>query len=106
RDFTINAMYYDPATETVLDYHGGMQDIRDKLLRIIGQPEARYREDPVRMLRVVRFAAKLQFSIELATRAPIPVMAPLINNVPAARIFDEMLKLLQSGHSLACLQEL
>jgi poly(A) polymerase len=106
RDFTINAMYYDPATESVLDYHGGIADIRDKVLRIIGQPEARYREDPVRMLRVVRFAAKLQFKIEATTRAPIPVMAPLIDNVPAARIFDEMLKLLMSGHALACLQEL
>ena len=69
-------------------------------------PEARYREDPVRMLRVVRFAAKLGFTIEPATRAPIPVMAPLINNVPAARVFDEMLKLLMSGHALACLQQL
>jgi poly(A) polymerase len=106
RDFTINAMYYDPATQTVLDYHGGIADIRDKVLRIIGQPEARYREDPVRMLRVVRFAAKLQFTIEPATRAPIAVMAPLINNVPAARVFDEMLKLLMSGHALACLKEL
>jgi len=106
RDFTINAMYYDPATQTVLDYHGGMGDIRDKVLRIIGQPEARYREDPVRMLRVVRFAAKLQFTIEPATRAPIPVMAALIDNVPAARVFDEMLKLLLSGHALACLKEL
>jgi poly(A) polymerase len=106
RDFTINAMYYDPATQSVLDYHGGIADIRDKVLRIIGQPEARYREDPVRMLRVVRFAAKLQFTIEPATRAPIPVMAPLINNVPAARVFDEMLKLLLSGQALACLKEL
>jgi poly(A) polymerase len=106
RDFSINAMYYDPATQTVLDYHNGIEDIRAKVLRIIGLPEARYREDPVRMLRVVRFAAKLQFTIEPATRAPIPVMAPLINNVPAARVFDEMLKLLQSGHSLACLKEL
>jgi poly(A) polymerase len=106
RDFTINAMYYDPATQTVLDYHGGIADIRDKTLRIIGVPEARYREDPVRMLRVVRFAAKLGFTIEPATRAPIPVMATLIDNVPAARVFDEMLKLLLSGHALACLQEL
>jgi poly(A) polymerase len=106
RDFTINAMYYDPATQSVLDYHGGIEDIRAKVLRIIGQPEARYREDPVRMLRVVRFAARLQFTIEPATRAPIPVMAPLIDNVPAARVFDEMLKLLMSGHALACLQEL
>lgn len=106
RDFTVNAMYYDPASQTVLDYHGGMQDIRKKILRIIGVPEARYREDPVRMLRVVRFAAKLGFKIDAATRAPIAVMAPLINNVPAARVFDEMLKLLTSGHAMACLQQL
>jgi poly(A) polymerase len=106
RDFTINAMYYDPATQTVLDYHGGMADIRNKTLRIIGIPEARYREDPVRLLRVVRFAAKLGFTIAPETRAPIAIMAPLIDNVPAARVFDEMLKLLMSGHALACLQQL
>jgi len=106
RDFTINAMYYDPESQEVLDYHGGMADIRSKTLRIIGVPEARYREDPVRLLRVVRFAAKEGFSIDPATRAPIAVMAPLINNVPAARVFDEMLKLLMSGQALACLQEL
>jgi poly(A) polymerase len=106
RDFTINAMYYDPATQTVLDYHGGMADIRNKTLRIIGVPEARYREDPVRLLRVVRFAAKLGFTIDPETRAPISIMAPLIDNVPAARVFDEMLKLLMSGHALACLQQL
>ncbi|HXA48603.1 MAG TPA: polynucleotide adenylyltransferase PcnB [Burkholderiaceae bacterium] len=106
RDFTINAMYYDPATQTVLDYHGGIADIRAKTLRIIGVPEARYREDPVRLLRVVRFAAKLNFNIEPATSAPIALMAPLINNVPAARVFDEMLKLLMSGQALACLQQL
>jgi len=106
RDFTINAMYYDPATQTVLDYHGGIADIRAKTLRMIGVPEARYREDPVRLLRVVRFAAKLNFTIEPATSAPIAVMATLINNVPAARVFDEMLKLLMSGQALACLQQL
>ncbi len=106
RDFTINAMYYNPASQEVLDYHGGMEDVRAKTLRMIGVPEARYREDPVRMLRVVRFAAKLGFTIDTATRAPIPVMAPLIDNVPAARVFDEMLKLLMSGHALACLQQL
>ena len=106
RDFTINAMYYDPATQTLLDYHGGIADMRAKTLRIIGVPEARYREDPVRMLRVARFAAKLNFTIAPETAAPIKVMAPLINNVPAARIFDEMLKLLMSGHALACLQQL
>ncbi|GAA4026520.1 polynucleotide adenylyltransferase PcnB [Actimicrobium antarcticum] len=106
RDFTINAMYYDPETQTVLDYHGGMADIRNKTLRIIGVPEARFREDPVRLLRVVRFAAKLGFTIDPATSAPMKIMAPLINNVPAARVFDEMLKLLMSGQALACLQRL
>ncbi|HCN91410.1 MAG TPA: polynucleotide adenylyltransferase PcnB, partial [Oxalobacteraceae bacterium] len=106
RDFTINAMYYDPATQMVLDYHGGIADIRNKTLRVIGVPEARFREDPVRLLRVVRFAAKLNFTIDPDTSAPIAVMAPLINNVPAARVFDEMLKLLMSGQALACLQQL
>ena len=106
RDFTINAMYYDPATQTVLDYHGGVADVRAKTVRMIGVPEARYREDPVRLLRAVRFAAKLNFTIEPATAKPIAVMAPLINNVPAARVFDEMLKLLMSGQALACLQQL
>ncbi|MBI1834721.1 MAG: polynucleotide adenylyltransferase PcnB [Burkholderiales bacterium] len=106
RDFTINAMYYDPASQTVLDYHGGIADIRKKILRVIGVPELRYREDPVRMLRVVRFAAKLQFNIDAETRAPIKVMAPLIHNVPSARVFDEMLKLLMSGQAMACLLQL
>jgi len=106
RDFTVNAMYYDPAHQTLLDYHGGIADVRNKILRMIGVPEARYREDPVRLLRVVRFAAKLGFSIDPGTRAPVQIMAPLINNVPAARVFDEMLKLLTSGQALACLQQL
>nr|WP_306805998.1 polynucleotide adenylyltransferase PcnB [Caballeronia sp. BR00000012568055] len=106
RDFTINAMYYDPATQTVLDYHDGMADVRARLLRMIGDPATRYREDPVRMLRVVRFAAKLGFEIDEATRAPIKELADSLNNVPAARLFDEMLKLLLSGHALACLTRL
>ncbi|MDY7576844.1 polynucleotide adenylyltransferase PcnB [Herbaspirillum sp. RTI4] len=106
RDFTINAMYYDPATETVLDYYGGIADIRAKTLRIIGLAEVRFREDPVRMLRAVRFAARLNFTIDPATSAPIALMASLIDNVPAARVFDEMLKLLMSGQALACLQQL
>ncbi|MEA3120969.1 MAG: poly(A) polymerase [Paraburkholderia sp.] len=106
RDFTINAMYYDPATQTVLDYHDGIADVRARMLRMIGDPVTRYREDPVRMLRVVRFAAKLSFEIEEATRAPITPLADLINNIPAARLFDEMLKLLLSGHALACLKQL
>ncbi|MGG1946255.1 polynucleotide adenylyltransferase PcnB [Trinickia sp. NRRL B-1857] len=106
RDFTINAMYYDPATQTVLDYHNGMADVRARLLRMIGDPATRYREDPVRMLRIVRFAAKLGFEIDDATREPIEPLADLIHNVPAARLFDEMLKLLLSGHALACLKQL
>ncbi|MGZ2743801.1 polynucleotide adenylyltransferase PcnB [Burkholderia stagnalis] len=106
RDFTINAMYYDPSTQTVLDYHDGMADMRARLLRMIGDPATRFREDPVRMLRVVRFAAKLGFDIEPHTREPINALADLINNVPAARLFDEMLKLLLSGHALACLKQL
>jgi poly(A) polymerase len=103
RDFTVNAMYYDPKTETVWDYHHGMEDIRKRVLRMIGDPATRYREDPVRMMRVVRFAAKLNFSIEPATRAPIAEMGDLISNVPAARLFDEMLKLLGSGSAMSCL---
>jgi poly(A) polymerase len=106
RDFTINALYYDPTTGEVLDYHDGVRDIRRRRLRIIGDPETRYREDPVRMLRAVRFAAKLGFEIDSATRAPIAKLADLIENVPAARLFDEMLKLLTSGHSVACISQL
>ncbi|MGK2897382.1 MAG: polynucleotide adenylyltransferase PcnB, partial [Burkholderiaceae bacterium] len=106
RDFTINAMYYDPVREIVVDYHGGIKDVKKKLLRMIGDPAARYREDPVRIIRVVRFAAKLGFEIEPKTRAPIKEMAALLDNVPASRTFDEMIKLLQTGHALASIQEL
>jgi len=106
RDFTINAMYYDPVREVVVDYHKGLADARKKVLRMIGDPETRYREDPVRIIRVVRFAAKLGFDIEPKTRAPIKKMAEQLVNVPASRMFDEMIKLLQTGHSLASLEEL
>ena len=106
RDFTINAMYYDPVRELVVDYHGGIKDVKKKLLRMIGDPATRYREDPVRIIRVVRFAAKLGFEIEAGTRAPIKQMAALLDNVPASRTFDEMIKLLQTGHALASILEL
>ncbi len=106
RDFTVNAMYYDPRREIVVDYHGGIKDAKKKLLRMIGDPETRYREDPVRIIRVVRFAAKLGFEIEPKTRVPIQAMAALLDNVPQSRMFDEMIKLLQTGHSLASLEEL
>jgi poly(A) polymerase len=106
RDFTVNAMYYDPQTQTVVDYHGGMADSKAKLLRMIGDPETRYREDPVRIIRVLRFAAKMGYKIEAKTEAPIRGMKALLANVPASRLFDEMIKLLQTGHSLASLEVL
>ncbi|MFA7269312.1 MAG: polynucleotide adenylyltransferase PcnB [Sterolibacterium sp.] len=106
RDFTINALYYDPATESVLDYHHGVADLKHKTLRMIGEPRARYREDPVRMLRAVRLSAKLGLSIDPAARTPIREMAGLMENVPAARVFDEMLKLLFSGHAVECVKRL
>ncbi|MCC7005609.1 MAG: polynucleotide adenylyltransferase PcnB, partial [Ottowia sp.] len=106
RDFTINAMYYDPADQTVHDYHAGIADIQARVLRIIGDPVTRYREDPIRMLRAVRFAAKTGFTLATETAAPIAQLAALIDDVPAARVFDEMLKLLLSGHAWASLQQL
>ncbi len=106
RDFTINAMYYDPRTGVVVDYHGGIKDAKKRVLRMIGVPEVRYREDPVRIIRVVRFAAKLGFEIEPRTREPIAEMADLLSNVPQSRLFDEMIKLLQTGHATASLNEL
>jgi poly(A) polymerase len=106
RDFTVNAMYYDPQTRIVVDYHGGFKDAKARVLRMIGDPVARYREDPVRIIRVVRFAAKLGFKIERKTAAPIAELAPLLANVPISRLFDEMVKLLQTGHAIASLQAL
>jgi len=106
RDFTVNAMYYDPSNQTVVDYHGGIADSKARLLRMIGDPETRYREDPVRIIRVLRFAAKMGYKIEPKTEAPIRKMKALLANVPASRLFDEMIKLLQTGHSLASLEVL
>ena len=106
RDFTVNAMYYDPLTETVVDYHHGLRDIHKKQLRMIGDPTTRYREDPVRIVRAVRFAAKLGFAIEPRTRAPIAEMSALLANQPPSRLFDEMIKLLQTGHATRSLEEL
>jgi poly(A) polymerase len=100
RDITVNAMYYDPETQVVVDYHGGMVDSKAKLLRMIGDPETRYREDPVRIIRVLRFAAKMGYKIEAKTEAPIRKMKTLLANVPSSRMFEELLKLLQTGHSL------
>ncbi len=106
RDFTVNALYFDPTTEEVRDYHGGVNDIKDKRLRVIGEPEKRFREDPVRMLRAVRFAARFDFHIDPATRAPVAKLGPLLQHVPSSRLFDEMLKLLFSGHALRGVHQL
>ncbi|WP_395699617.1 polynucleotide adenylyltransferase PcnB [Aquabacterium sp.] len=106
RDFTINAMYYDPETQIVVDYHGGIGDVKQRVLRLIGDPVTRYREDPVRIVRAVRFAAKLGFGFEAKTGAPIQELAPLLANVPVSRLFDEMIKLLQTGHALASIETL
>lgn len=106
RDFTINALFYDPEREEIHDFVGGYQDIKHKKLRIIGLPEQRYREDPVRMLRAIRFAAKLEMQIDQNTAKPISDLAPLLQNVPPARVFDEMMKLLLSGYALSCVIDL
>ena len=127
RDFTINALYYDPVSERILDYANGVHDIRNHLIRLIGDPKQRYQEDPVRMLRAVRFAAKLNFGIEKHSAAPIrdlapmlravrfaaklnfgiekhsaaPIreLAPMLREIPSARLFEEVLKLFLSGHA-------
>jgi poly(A) polymerase len=109
RDFTVNAMYYDPESQYLVDYHGGMQDAKKKVLRMIGDPVARYREDPVRIIRAIRFAAKLSplgFKLEGKTAKPLATMLKLLADVPQSRLFDEMLKLLQTGHALASVAQL
>ncbi len=98
RDFTVNALYYCIRDFTVIDFANGIEDLRNRQMRLIGDPETRYREDPVRMLRAVRFAAKLGFTIEPETEAPIRELAPLLTHIPPARLFDEVLKLLSAGY--------
>lgn len=101
RDFTANALYYRHLDGAVLDFVDGYKDIQDKTLRLIGDPEQRYREDPVRMLRAVRFAAKLDFTIESNTAAPIKVVAEQLGQIPPARLFEEVLKLFLGGYAQA-----
>jgi poly(A) polymerase len=101
RDFTANALYYAIEDFSVRDYVGGFDDVQNRVLKLIGDPESRYREDPVRMLRAIRLAAKLDFSIDDATAAPIPVLAPLLAEAAPARLFEECLKLFLSGHAVA-----
>lgn len=101
RDFTINSLYYNIADFSIVDFANGMADLQEGVLRLIGDPQARYREDAVRMLRAIRFAAKLGFIIDEETGRPIPEMAGLLEHIPQARLFEEVLKLLMSGHGLA-----
>src|SRR5260221_1306740 len=106
RDFTVNALYFDPATEELVDFHGGLADLKKRVMRVIGDPATRFREDPVRMLRAVRLGAKLGLTLDASMREPIRELAPLMDRAPPARLFDEMLKLLLSGHASACLRQL
>lgn len=101
RDFTVNALYYTLNDFAIHDYTGGMRDLEQRTLRIIGDPATRYKEDPVRMLRAVRFAGKLGFQIHPATAKPIAELAPLLRNVPPARLFEEVLKLFMAGSATA-----
>ncbi|WP_148252551.1 polynucleotide adenylyltransferase PcnB [Aidingimonas lacisalsi] len=100
RDFTVNALYYNIADFSIHDWADGARDIESRTLRLIGDPETRYREDPVRMLRAVRFAAKLGFQLDADTASPIHELAPLLLQIPPARLFDEVLKLFLAGHAL------
>jgi poly(A) polymerase len=109
RDFTVNAMYYDPANQVVVDYHNGIKDAQKLTLRMIGDPVTRYREDPVRIIRAIRFSAKLAalgFKMEAKTAAPLIESSKLLADVPQSRMFDEMLKLLQTGHAIATIEQL
>lgn len=106
RDFTANALYYNIADFSVWDYVDGVEDIGARRLRLIGDPETRYREDPVRMLRAARFEAKLGFDIDPATARPIATLRELLAAVPPARLFDETLKLFLSGHGARSFQVL
>ncbi len=104
RDFTANALYYNIEDYSIWDYVGGVEDARNRVLRLIGDPATRYREDPVRMLRAARFAAKLNFTLHPGTEAPIGELAYMLDRMPAARLFDETLKLMLSGHAEASLE--
>lgn len=100
RDFTANALYYNIADFSIWDYTGGVADAKARVLKLIGDPETRYREDPVRMLRAVRFAAKLSFNIDDASAKPIAKLAYMLDGVPAARLFDEVNKLFLAGSAV------
>jgi poly(A) polymerase len=104
RDLTVNALYYDSGRFEVLDQVDGLRDLEARQIRVIGDPEKRYREDPVRMLRTLRFAAKLDFGVEAGSGDPIPRLAPLLDDIPPARLFDEFGKLFLAGRAQRTLQ--
>jgi len=106
RDFTVNALYYNIADFSLCDFTSGYAHLQAKQLCLIGDPDMRFREDPVRLLRAIRFAAKLDFLIEQRCVEPIQTMGHLLQDIPAARLFDEVLKLFLHGHALATLQML
>jgi poly(A) polymerase len=106
RDFTVNALFYDPVKEEIWDYQHGVKDLEAKKMVMIGDPATRYREDPVRMLRAARLGAKLGFTIEAKTESAIRESRHLLENVPQARLFEEILKLLLSGSAVACIKKL
>ena len=104
RDFSVNAFYYDPTHNIIFDFFNGVEDLQAGKLRLLGSPVQRYQEDPVRMLRAIRFMAKLDMFLDKPTAEPIKEMAGLLTNIPAARLFDESLKLLQSGEGVKTYQ--
>lgn len=106
RDFTVNALYYNINDFSVIDYTGGYEDIQNGRLRLIGDPDERYREDPVRMLRAIRFAYKLNFTIDESCKQFIIDQGTLLQDIPSARLYDEVLKIFHSGHALECFQGL
>lgn len=99
RDFSVNALYYNIADFSVIDYTGGMSDLKKQTIRILGDPKLRYTEDPVRILRAIRFAAKLNFTMEEKTESSIMPMKALLTSVPASRLFEDVLKLFYCGHA-------
>jgi poly(A) polymerase len=106
RDFTMNALYYQPESDDLLDEVGGLDDLQHKLIRLIGDPESRFREDPVRMLRAIRFKAKLGFEIERETTEALERLGYLLQDIPPARLFEEVLKLFMNGHGEASFDEM
>ena len=100
RDFTINAMFYSPTYHKLVDFHDGLEDLKNGIVRIIGDPEKRYQEDPIRILRAFRVCAKLNMSLNSSSRNPIKKIVPLLHEIPHSRLFDEVIKFFLTGHGL------